>query len=77
MRQRSRGGLDREILDTLAAEMGEMFAERGVVRFACAYAANRVTVSRPVEQTYLMQPARASCWRGTATASICARSARF
>ena len=48
---------DAEILDHLAAEMRAEFAKRGVVRFAVAYAANRVTVSRPVEQTYLLQPA--------------------
>ena len=56
MRQRPAAASDVEILDRLAREMRELFAERGVVRFAVAYAANRVTVSRPVEQTYLMQP---------------------
>jgi hypothetical protein len=48
---------DAKILAHLADEMRGEFAASGVARFAVAYLANRVTTSRPVEQTFLMQPA--------------------
>jgi hypothetical protein len=48
---------DREILSTLAHEMRELFADRGVIRFAVAYLANKSTRSAPVEPTPLMPPA--------------------
>jgi hypothetical protein len=48
---------DAEILMRLAEEMRAEFAASGVTRFAVAYLANRVTTSRPVEPTFLMQPA--------------------
>jgi hypothetical protein len=54
------GASDAEILDHLAAEMGEMFVERCAVRFAVAYLANKTTRSAPLDPTPLMAPAE---WR--------------
>ena len=51
---------DGAILDRLPEEMREVFTDRGVVRFSCAYLANKTTRSAPVEPTPLMAPAE---WR--------------
>jgi hypothetical protein len=47
---------DAELLTALAADTGLEFAAKGVVRFAVAYLANRVTVIRPVDPHAPMQP---------------------
>ena len=46
---------DAELLNGLAQDMAIDFAESGVVRFAVAYLANRVTVIRPVDPDSTMQ----------------------
>ena len=46
---------DAELLTGLASDMGLDFAELGVVRFAVAYLATRVTVIRPVNKGSTMQ----------------------
>jgi hypothetical protein len=47
---------DEQLLAALAAELGEDFRGNNIGAFAIAYAAARVTVSRPVEQILLLQP---------------------
>ena len=47
---------DDAVLDRLAEEMREVFVGRGVVRFGCAYVANKTTRSAPIELTPLMAP---------------------
>jgi hypothetical protein len=47
---------DAELLTGLAAETGLEFAAKGVVRFAVAYLAKRVTTLRPIDPDAPMQP---------------------
>ena len=47
---------DAELLTGLAAEIGLEFAQKGVVRFAVAYLAKRVTVIRPLDPDASMKP---------------------
>jgi hypothetical protein len=47
---------DAELFDDLTADLKQDFAADGVTAFAIAYAANRVTQSKPIEQTFLLKP---------------------
>lgn len=51
------GVSDAEALAVLAEDTAADFADNGVVRFSCAYLANKTTAARPVEPTPLMSPA--------------------